>query len=65
VRGHWRNISPEMVGRDRAGEYSVVGKTWISDFIKGNGPLIEKTRIYKGGNDERSKQSYIGGTPWA
>lgn len=48
VRGHWRKISPNMVGKDREGEYVIVGNTWVKDFIKGEGPLIEKTRIIKG-----------------
>lgn len=48
VRGHWRKISTSMLGKDREGDYSIVGRTWIKDFVKGEGPLIEKTRILKG-----------------
>jgi hypothetical protein len=48
VRGHWRKISQNMIGKDREGNYAIVGHTWVKDFIKGDGPLIEKTRIIKG-----------------
>lgn len=58
VRGHWRKISPQMIGKDREGEYCIVGRTWIKDFVKGDGPLIEKTRIFKGDKNVRSEQSY-------
>ena len=48
VRGHWRRISG--VGKNRAGEYSTEGFTWVKDFVKGNKnlPLIEKTRVLHG-----------------
>jgi hypothetical protein len=55
VRGHWRKISDQMVGKDREGDYCIVGRTWVKDFVKGDGPLIEKTRILKGGNNGISK----------
>lgn len=50
VRGHWRKIEPKMLGKNREGDYVVVGNTWVKDFVKGSGPLIEKTRILKGEN---------------
>ncbi len=61
VRGHWRKINPGMLGKDRSGECTIIGRTWIKDFIKGDGPLIEKTRILKGEENVRSKQSYFSG----
>lgn len=57
VRGHWRKISPNMIGKNREGEYAIVGRTWVKDFVKGDGPLIEKTRIFKGDKNVRSEQS--------
>lgn len=30
---------------DREGEYVIVGRTWVKDCIKGDGPFIKKTRI--------------------
>jgi hypothetical protein len=64
VRGHWRKISDKMIGKDREGAYCIVGRTWVKDFVKGDGPLIEKTRIIKGAENEWSKQSNIVGSPW-
>ena len=47
VRGHWRKIASDSIGRDREGDYCIVGRTWVNDFIKGDGPLIEKLRLVK------------------
>jgi hypothetical protein len=45
VRGHWRDISG--LGKDRAGDYCVEGKTWVTEHVKGpeDQPFIKKTRI--------------------
>lgn len=51
VRGHWRKIANDSIGRDREGDYCIVGRTWVSDFIKGEGPLIEKIRLVKNKNE--------------
>jgi hypothetical protein len=47
VRGHWRRV--KGVGKDRAGDYSVVGHTWVRDFVKGpaDQPLVVKTRVFQ------------------
>ena len=48
VRGHWRKLeSDDRVGKDREGNYTVQGFTWITDFIKGEKekPLKETIRI--------------------
>lgn len=49
VRGHWRKCN--FIGKDREGNYTVNGFTWISEHIKGpeNKPLIaDKIRIESG-----------------
>lgn len=45
VRGHWRKI--ERIGKDREGNYTVSGYTWVKDFVKGSIklPLIRKQRV--------------------
>lgn len=48
VMGHWRSIDQNKIGKDREGNYRIVGRTWIKNFIKGKGPLIEKERIKYG-----------------
>lgn len=48
VRGHWRRH--EGLGKNRAGEYSVEGFTWITEHVRGpeDAPLIEKVRFVAG-----------------
>lgn len=46
VMGHWRRCS--TVGKDRDGNYCVIGLTWISPHIRGEGDLVIKTRVVKG-----------------
>lgn len=48
VRGHWRKIGG--IGKAANGEYGILGKTWVVDFIKGENTLklIEKPRVYLG-----------------
>lgn len=45
VRGHWRTI--KGIGKDRDGNYNVMGFTWINNFVKGpeNKPIIKKTYL--------------------
>lgn len=43
VRGHWRTI--KGLGKDRAGNYCIEGKTFVNPFQKGTGDLVHKTRI--------------------
>lgn len=47
VRGHWRTIPEKKLGKNREGEYSVVGFTWVTEFEKGpeDAPLISKVRV--------------------
>lgn len=45
VRGHWRAVAG--LGKDRDGNYSVEGHTWVSEHVRGpeSAPLIPKVRI--------------------
>lgn len=47
VRGHWRRLPENKLGKNRNGDYCVRGATWVSEFEKGpdNLPLIKKTRL--------------------
>lgn len=48
VRGHWRKLKDDThFGKDREGNYTVQGLTWITDFIKGDieKPLKETIRV--------------------
>lgn len=47
VMGHWRDISPKSVGKNREGKYSINGKTWVNNFTKGKGIYIKKDRILR------------------
>lgn len=48
VRAHWRKLAnPETLGRDRTGERSVKGWTFISEYKKGSGAEITKVRKVK------------------
>ena len=47
VRGHWRRISEKSYGKDRNGNYNILGYTWVTDYIKGNGELAQKLRVIK------------------
>jgi hypothetical protein len=46
VMGHWRRCS--TLGKDRDGNYCVIGLTWVSPHIRGEGDLVIKTRVVKG-----------------
>lgn len=43
VSGHWRKV--KGMGKNRYNERVVFGKTWVIPTIKGNGILIEKTKV--------------------
>ena len=46
VRGHWRRLqNPMKYGKDRDGNYIVLGSTWVSACIKGQGKLIKRPRV--------------------
>ena len=47
VRGHWRKLPEGSMGKDRNGEYSIEGYTWVNEYEKGSKdlPLLKKTRI--------------------
>jgi hypothetical protein len=64
VRGHWvcfwtdetkTKIDLSKVGKNRAGEYVEVGRTWRTEHIKGpdHKPLIRKTRIVQSPNQNQ------------
>ena len=48
VRGHWRRIAQDSLGKDRNGIYNTQGYTWVMDYIKGEGELVKRTRVAKG-----------------
>lgn len=45
VSGHWRKC--KVIGKDRNGDYTVSGFTWVVPHVKGpeSMPLIKKTRV--------------------
>jgi len=46
VMAHWRRLSnPESFGLDRHGNRTAEGYTWISNYVKGEGPMSNKVRI--------------------
>lgn len=47
VRGHWRNIDATAIGKNRDGEYGVVGMTWVKEHTKGPEelPVVNKLRV--------------------
>ena len=47
VRGHWRRISEKSYGKDRQGNYNILGYTWVTEYVKGEGELIKKLRVIK------------------
>ena len=47
VRGHWRRIDEKSIGKDRNGDYKVEGFTWVTDYIKGDGELVNRVRIVR------------------
>lgn len=47
IRGHWRRISEKSYGKDRQGNYNILGYTWVTEYIKGEGELVKKLRVVK------------------
>jgi len=49
IRGHWRKLADNSVGKNRDGVYCVPGKTWVRPFEKGpkDAPLVKKVRVVK------------------
>ena len=47
VRGFWRRISEKSYGKDRQGNYVVLGYTWVVEHYRGNGELVKKLRVIK------------------
>ena len=47
VRGHWRRIDEKSIGKDRNGDYKIEGFTWVTDYIKGDGELVNRVRIVR------------------
>ena len=47
VRGHYRKISDKTYGKDRNGNYNILGYTWVTEYVKGEGELVKKLRVIK------------------
>ncbi len=47
VRGHWRKVSDKTYGKDRNGNYNILGYTWVTEYVKGEGELVKKLRVIK------------------
>ena len=47
VRGHWRKINDRSFGKDRNGNYSITGYTWVNEYTKGEGELVKRLRVVK------------------
>lgn len=49
VRGHWREV--KGIGKDREGNYTIVGSTWVVNHVRGpeEKPIIKKTYIVEKG----------------
>jgi hypothetical protein len=62
VRGHWRTLGDNKLGKDRSGDYCVPGETWVTEHTRGpeDKPLIKKTYVVKqenkGEENEEEKQ---------
>jgi hypothetical protein len=42
VRGHWRKLNGSTRGKDRRGDRTVEGYTWVRPHLRGDGMLTEK-----------------------
>lgn len=49
-RGHWRRLEPGHIGKNRTGDYVELGRTWVTDSIKGPDhlPMVKKTYVVDG-----------------
>lgn len=47
VRGHWRDITSDHLGKNRAGDYCLYGQTWVVEHAKGNPDkeILNKVRV--------------------
>jgi len=47
VRGHWRSIGTDKLGKDREGTYCITNWTWVMDHTKGpkDKPTVHKVRM--------------------
>lgn len=45
VRGHWRKV--DGIGKDRNGDYTIEGMTWVNPHKKGEGVLVKKIHFVK------------------
>ena len=46
VRGHYRKLhNPETIGKDRNGDRTIQGYTWVENYIKGNTDLPVRKRV--------------------
>lgn len=49
VMGHWRKV--DGVGKDRDGNYTMRGVTWVAPHVKGKGDLVKKQRVVVEGDE--------------
>lgn len=47
VRGHWRSVGADNIGKDRNDKKVVKGWTWVRPHKKGQGELLTKDRVIK------------------
>lgn len=47
VRGHWRRIDHNTLGKNRNNEYVCRGITWVKEHVRGEGELLKKVRVVK------------------
>lgn len=47
VMGHWRLI--KGIGKNRTGDYIMLGLTWVKPHLRGEGPLVKKIRLINDG----------------
>lgn len=46
VMGHWRRLfGKSNLGKNRQGNYCVVGRTWVKEHVRGQGELKKRTRL--------------------
>lgn len=55
VMGHWRNLSGTRIGKDRFGQYTQCGRTWVNPCVRGNisMPYLNKIRNFVGNNNQQ------------
>lgn len=46
VRGHYRKLhNPATVGKDRNGDKTIQGYTWVETYMKGDGPVLKREHV--------------------